>query len=137
MYIEQADFALLIQQQQLIQLVGVSGQSQIDFAVEIAMAEVQSYLIQKYDMVEEFSLTGTARSLQTRMAVVDVALYILHSRIAPTNIPELRQKRYDQVIAWLKGCARGHVTPQLKEIDIDTTGSRIRSGFDPKQPNKY
>jgi phage gp36-like protein len=136
-YLTPNDFNLIIQDNQLVQLVGNNGNHNIDLAVEIALAEVKSYLIQKYDIDNEYLKTGTTRSLQIVISVVDVALFILHSRIAPTNVPELRQKRYDQTINWLKMCARGQVTPELAEIDITQTGARIRFGSDPKQPNKY
>lgn len=136
-YIDLNDVYLLIQPTQVTQLIGNSGSTNMDLAVDIALAEVKSYLIQKYDINAEYALTGNSRSLQIRMAVVDVALFILHSRIAPSNVPELRKLRYEQTISWLKGVARGSVTPELQEIDITTTGSRIRSGFDDKNPNKY
>ena len=136
-YTQIEDYHLLIQPQQITQLVGISGGTQIDLANEMALAEVKSYLVQKYDMPLEYSQTGTSRSLQVVMAVVDISLYILHSRIAPTNIPELRQKRYEQTIAWLKNCAKGMVTPALTPIDITTTGSKFRFGSYPQQPNNY
>lgn len=136
-YLTLNDIYLLIQEPQINQLIGAGGNHNIDLAVDIALAEVKTYLIQKYDIDAEYALTGNSRSLQIRMAVVDVALYILHSRIAPSNIPELRTKRYEQTINWLKMCARGQVTPQLTEIDINTTGARIRFGNDGKNPNKY
>lgn len=136
-YINLNDMYVVIQEAQINQLIGSNGTQQLDLAVDIALAEVKSYLIQKYDINAEYALTGNSRSLQVRMAVVDVTLYQLHSRIAPSNIPELRQKRYDQTIAWLKGCANGRVTPELTELDITTTGSRIRFGGDVKQQNKY
>jgi phage gp36-like protein len=131
------DFYLIIQDKQLTQLIGLSGNSMLDLSVEMALSEVKSYLVQKYDMVFEYAQTGTSRSLQVVMAVVDISLYILHSRIAPNNIPELRQKRYDQTISWLKNCAKGFVTPALTEIDLSTTGSKYRFGNFPPQPNNY
>jgi phage gp36-like protein len=136
-YVTLNDFYLIIQPEQLNQIVGNSGTQQLDLAVQIAMAEVKSYLIQKYDIDAEYNFTGTTRSLQLVISVIDVALFVLHSRIAPMNIPELRMKRYDQTINWLKGCARGQVTPDLAEIDITQTGARIRFGSDEKQQNKY
>jgi len=136
-YLTLNDYYLVIQDAQLQQLIGSSGTNQLDLATQIAMATVKSYLIQKYDMDAEYAKTGDSRDLQTRLAVVDVALYLLHSRISPNNIPELRQKRYDQTISWLKDSAKGNVTPALTEIDITTTGARIRFGNDGTPNNKY
>lgn len=47
------------------------------------------------------------------MVVIDVTLYYLHSNISPRNMPELRVKRYDDAIAWLKMVQSEKVTPDL------------------------
>lgn len=135
-YVDTADFYLIIQPTQLNQLIG-SNSNALDIAVEMAKEEVKTYLVQRYKIDEEYALTGSARNLQVRLSIVDISLYTLHTRIAPNNIPELRQTRYDNTIAWLKGCATGKITPSLEEVDISTTGARIRFGGDPKEPNKY
>lgn len=135
-YITLDDFDLVIQQTQLNQLIG-SNTAALDIAVEMAKEEVKTYLVQKYKIDDEYLLTGSARNLQIRLSIVDITLFTLHSRIAPNNVPELRQKRYDNTIAWLKACAKGAVTPTLPEVDITTTGARIRFSADTKSSNKY
>lgn len=68
---------------------------------------------------------------------IDIALYTLHSRIAPRNIPELRVKRYDDAIRWLKDAARGeYITADLPAIQ-PTQGNRIRFGSEIKKNNQY
>ncbi len=76
------------------------------------------------------------RDQQMVLLLCDIVLYHLHARIAPRNIPELRVKRYDDAIAWLKMCAQGDITPALPEIQ-PKGGSRIRYGGNVKQINSY
>lgn len=76
------------------------------------------------------------RDAQIVLYLCDIVLYHLHSRIAPRNIPELRVKRYDDAIDWLKMCAEGNVTPNLPLIK-PKQGNRIRYGGNVKQINSY
>lgn len=76
------------------------------------------------------------RDQQMVVYLIDITLYHIHSRIAPRNIPELRVKRYDDAIAWLKMCAKGDVTPNLPLIK-PMQGNRIRYGGGIKLINTY
>ena len=79
---------------------------------------------------------GDNRSQQMVTTVVDIALYHLHSRISPRNIPDLRVKRYDEAIKWLIKCAKGEVTPNLPILQPQQ-GGRIRYGGNIKNVNSY
>lgn len=77
--------------------------------------------------------------------LIDVALYLLHSRMNPRGIPDIRQDRYDHVIEWLNLCRQGKVSPGLPFLpDNKEDGSlnpdsiiRIRSGSHKKLRNTY
>jgi len=76
------------------------------------------------------------RDAQMVMFICDVALFHLHSRIAPRNIPEIRIKRYESAVEWFKMCATGEVTPELPLLQ-PLQGNRIRFGGNIKQINSY
>lgn len=76
------------------------------------------------------------RDQQMVMYLIDLTLYHVHTRIAPRNIPELRVKRYDDAICWLKMCAKGEVTPALPIIQ-PKQGQRIRYGGNIKIINSF
>lgn len=80
--------------------------------------------------------TGDNRDQQMVLYLCDVVLYHLHTRIAPRNIPDLRVKRYDDAIAWLRMCAEGNVTPNLPLLKPQQ-GNRIRFGGYIRQINSY
>lgn len=81
---------------------------------------------------------GDNRNPQMVQKMIDVVLYHIHSRIAPRNIPELRVKRYDDAISWLKSCAKGdYITASLTKFQPNT-GARSRWGSRlPKQNNNF
>lgn len=87
---------------------------------------------------DDYWTQGDNRNQKMLQTVLDVVLYNLHSRIAPTNVPENRLIRYDNAIAWLKQCAKGtDITSGLQRIQ-PRTGTRIRYGSSlPKQNNNY
>lgn len=79
---------------------------------------------------------GDNRSAQLVQYCCDIALYHVHSRVAPRNIPDLRVKRYDESIKWLKMAGEGKITANLPLIQ-PKTGGRIRWGGNTKQINSY
>lgn len=81
---------------------------------------------------------GDNRNQQIVNYLIDIVLYHTLSRISPRNIPELRVKRYDDAIAWLKNCAKGDdITANLTKIQ-PTQGMRIRfGGSNTKHINQY
>lgn len=79
---------------------------------------------------------GDNRNQQIILYFIDIALYHLHSRIAPRNIPELRFDRYECAIKWLKSAGNGDVTADLIRKQ-PTQGSRLRFGSNLKNKNIY
>jgi len=76
------------------------------------------------------------RDAQMVLYLCDIVLFHLHSRIAPRNIPDIRVKRYDAAIEWLKMCATGEVTPNLPLIQ-PKQGNRLRYGGSVRNINSY
>lgn len=74
------------------------------------------------------------RSLVRHMLAI--ALYIIHDRISPRNVPELRKARYRESIGWLKDCAEGNITADLPLIQ-PRSGGRIRWGSNIRNTNSY
>jgi hypothetical protein len=89
------------------------------------------------------------------MICIDIALYHLHARISPVNVPELRIHRYMglaedramkagrviyptySALGWLQAAADGtDITPELPKLQ-PAKGARIRYGGNPKLINSY
>lgn len=99
---------------------------------------VSDYSVPAYASVSDsrYWTAGDLRSQQLLAVTVDICLYHLHSRIAPRNIPELRVKRYDDAINWLRMSAEGSITPALPILE-PKQGARIRYGGNVKAQNTY
>jgi phage gp36-like protein len=134
-YLVYSDFDLRIQPQNLEQI--INGEISIqDTSMLLAEAEAKSYLVQKYNIDAEFSGTGATRNIQLVTYCVDLALYHIHTRISPRNVPELRVNNYNTAITWLKMASFGDLNVAIEKYD-PTTGQRIRHGGNPPQPNVY
>lgn len=79
---------------------------------------------------------GDNRSQKIVECMVDIAVYKMSPRSAPTNVPGVRQIRNDDAILWLKACAKGTVTANIPLIQ-PKQGSRIRHGSNIKNQNSY
>jgi hypothetical protein len=87
-------------------------------------------------IISNYFVADDNRDAQMVMMIIDVALFHLHSRIAPRNIPELRVKRYEAAVEWFRMCAEGKITPALPLIQ-PKQGNRIRFGGNVKNINNY
>jgi phage gp36-like protein len=115
-YLTYSDFDLIIQEEDLL---AVSGDNPVllEGAEKQAMEEAASYLRHRYDMPAAFALTGDARNPRLTAVIVDIALYHLHSRLSPHNVPDLRIRRYEDAIEWLHGVSKGLITSLLPTIE--------------------
>lgn len=134
-YLTNEDYYFKIQQSNLNQITNNTS-SVVDQASLLSEATLRSYLIQTYDIDTEFGLTASARATELVNYGVDIALYHIHTRIAPNNIPELRVNNYNTAITWLKMVATGQLNVAIAKID-PSQGERIRFGGVKKQPNQY
>lgn len=66
--------------------------------------------------------------------VVDIMLYDLHKRIAPNQIPKIRQEARDERIEWLNRVARKTANPILP-VPEDGTKDSFVWGSEPKRSN--
>jgi phage gp36-like protein len=136
MFLTKDDYKTLIKQD-LLEVV-ISQDDTIRTRAELAaQAEIESYLRARYDVAAIFSAVADARHPQILMYMIDVALFHLHSRINPRNVPELRGVRYEQAIDWLKAVAKGNIAPDLPVIASDQPSNRTVWGSQPKANNFY
>jgi phage gp36-like protein len=136
MFLIKDDYKLLIKQD-LLEVV-IQQDDTIRTQAELAaQAEIESYLRVRYDVAAIFSAVATDRHPQILMYMIDVALFHMHSRINPRNIPELREVRYNQAIDWLKAVAKGSIAPNLPALASDQPSNRTVWGSQPKANNFY
>lgn len=106
-------------------------------AVDGAISEAKGYL-GDYNTDTIFGATGLNRNALLLIFVKDIAVWHLINLSNPGIDFELRQKRYDAAIAWLKGVQKGIVTPDLPKNAIsETNPGTISYGSNPKRTQHY
>ena len=107
-------------------------------AIADAMAMVRSYLCVRYDVEAEYAKTGAARDGMTVKLVRDIAIYYCYEGSSPVNMPETRQKAYDDAIAFLKSVqAEKAAMPGLNRLDGNRGSNYVKFGGNRKRRNKW
>ena len=109
--------------------------SLLDEAEGRAIEEMNSYLNVRYDIIKVFDNSLPKNNLIV-MYLSDILLYHLHARISPDNIPELRDKRYENAMGWLEKVADGFINPLLP-TKTDEENIPLRHGSSAPKQNHY
>lgn len=91
-------------------------------AIDTAVAEVKSYLANRYDVAAIFSKTGAERSALIVEHVKVCAVWHLLILCNVDAIYERYEKAYDHSIQYLKQVADGLLSPDLPYLQTDTGG---------------
>jgi phage gp36-like protein len=87
-------------------------------AIDAAISEARGYLA-GYSRNAIFSAEGPARNALLLVFVKDIAVWhYINLSNAGTEL-ELRLKRYERAISWLKGVQKGDITPDLPSADSE------------------
>lgn len=93
---------------------------------DTAEAEINAYLSANYDTATEFAIDGavapTTRNKLIIRCMVNLSLFNLFHTISPRDIPEMRQKLYDDCIEMLKAYRDGELDFGLDRVDADSDG---------------
>jgi phage gp36-like protein len=108
-------------------------------AIDGAIVEAKGYLT-AYDIEVIFTAEDSDRNALLLIFLKDIAVWhFLVLSNAGVEL-ELREKRYNSAIAWLKGVQKGLITPDLPTIteeDGDVSNTTIRTGSNPKRDNHF
>jgi phage gp36-like protein len=114
-------------------------------AIAEAMAEVESYLSARYDIVLELAKThsDSSRNFMVVKLVRDIALYNCHNIAAPVSFPENRMKSYENAVKFLQNCqAEKASIPGLQRLRTSEDGTVSSnyvsfSGSSPKRNHHF
>jgi phage gp36-like protein len=145
-YLTLNDFYLVIQPDELVDVVGEVEEENDEGALKLAtlevmaMHEVQGYLYPRYDTAVIFTAdTEGGRPAIIVQFLVDIVLYHAYSAVHPNNVPELREKRYDNAVDYLEKIMKGFVAPQLpiREDEDDDPSGPLRYGSSKPKEDQY
>lgn len=104
-------------------------------AIDGAVSEAKGYL-SDYDTAIIFSATGSERHPLLVTFVKDLAVWHLVVLSNYSADIELREKRYNRAIEWLKSVQKGLVVPDLPR-PIDYSPKPILYGSNPKRTQHF
>lgn len=87
-----------------------------------------------------FWTKGDSRDAQIKTYFEDISLFHLHPNLSERVIPDLRQKRYDDAISWLKKVAKGDIQtefPLLLDSEGEDQGDNITFDSNEKLNHSY
>lgn len=145
--IQLSDIYAVITSEELMDVIS-NDLTKLDTAELVALGEVTGYLDIRYDAKKCLDRTlivpdtavppahnGYSAIPTVFEKVVDIMLNNLFARVMPHNIPELRQKRYDNAITWLEKVADGFIAPSLPvKTTENTTPLRFGNTSAPQNP---
>ncbi len=107
-------------------------------AIKDAMSMVRSYLCVRYDIDAEFGRHGNERDGMAVKLVRDIAIYYCYEASSPVNMPETKQKAFDDSIAFLKNVqAEKAAMPGLERLDGTSGSNYVKYGGNRKRRNKW
>lgn len=109
----------------------------LDDAESDAISDASGYLNERYDAAVIFDQRGSERNASVVKKICDIALYNIHSRTNPKAIPDLRVKRHDDAIRWLKQVNQAQISPVGLPAPVDGSKNIILSGSKPKRDHYY
>lgn len=108
-------------------------------AISGAISEAKGYL-HAYDKDAIFDQTGEDRDALLLIWIKDIAVFHYINIARPAVDYELRERRYNAAIAWLKGVQKGDIVPDFPrpvnsetQMEENTTGFRF--GSNPRRTN--
>jgi phage gp36-like protein len=107
----------------------------VDAAIDGAVAEAKGYL-SDFDTGAIFNATGESRHPLLVTFVKDIAVWHLVALSNYNADIELREKRYNRAVEWLKAVQKGLVVPDLPRTD-DAGCYPIIWGSNPKRNQHF
>ncbi|ELR69173.1 hypothetical protein C900_05369 [Fulvivirga imtechensis AK7] len=100
---------------------------------------IESYLNVRYDISRIFNKSGSARNQTVLMYMVDMVVYRVYSRVAPSQVPQHVNDKYTDALNWLKMVAAGKLEPDLPKPAGDSEGSKfnVKYGSERKRNPYY
>lgn len=100
---------------------------------------IESYLRVKYDVANIFSRTGASRSQVIVMYMIDMVVYRVFSRLAPSQIPQHVNDKYADAIKWLEMVSASKLSPDLPvpPEEGETNTAPMRHGSNVKRESHY
>jgi phage gp36-like protein len=138
MFITKADITSSGIHSEILEALSRNSDITLNDIIAISIDEMGGYLASRFDIVNIFNKTGSDRNQSIKQKLIDIVLYHIHSKGNPSAIPDIRVKRYDDAIEWLKGVQSGSINPPgLPLREEESVNSMMSYGSNPRRVNHY
>lgn len=96
-----------------------------------AISLIKGYLRPRYDVEAVFNAQGEERDMTLVGYAIDIALYYLVASLPQRMGFEIREKLFEQAVAWLKDVQRGNIQLDLPPAPPSPDGSDADSATGP------
>lgn len=119
-------------------IAAISGTDErlLAMALDAGTLEVKGYL-HRFDTDTLFAATGDERNALLLLFTKDVAVWHYINIANPSIDMDVREKRYNAAIAWLRGVQKGSIIPDFPPTltDEGKADIQIKIGSNPKRGN--
>ncbi|MBQ5451770.1 MAG: DUF1320 family protein [Bacteroidales bacterium] len=126
----------MVVDEETLDVIQQSDDSNLDIAEKEAIEEISGYLRSRYNVKLAFSLSGLDRNQQLVMITADIMLYHCTAWLPKRLGFDIREIRYNQWIKWLESVQEGKITPDLPPYTLDTDGDG-ETDSDDKNYNRF
>lgn len=89
-----------------------------------AIAQMRTYLEERYDCNALFSAKGDKRNQLVLMMALDIAIYHIFCAHNPQKLSPMRQERYDRALEWLKKVSEHKLSiPDAPQLPLQNDNS--------------
>lgn len=101
-------------------------ESVVEICEDQAIAQMKSYLSERYDVEKIFSATGSERNALILMFAKDIAIYHICCIHNPQKLSNVRKERYERAMEWLKAVAKVEISiADAPPVDADTAKKNL------------
>jgi len=109
----------------------------IQFAIDAAISEMKSYLVDRFDTDTIFAALNTDRHPLLVIFAADIAIYNFIENDIPGIDHKDRLARYQRAIDWLKQVQKGNIMPDLPATETQNAQAGGSYLILPKRPTHF
>ncbi|MFV0482976.1 MAG: phage protein Gp36 family protein [Bacteroidales bacterium] len=106
----------------------------LQMAIDAALSEAKGYL-QAFDQEAIFTAEGDNRNALLLTWCKDIAVWHFINIARPAIDYDIRERRYNAAIDWLKGVQKGQITPDLPKPPTEEQVPEIIISSNPRRTN--
>jgi len=119
-----------------IEAISDGDETMLQAAIDGALVEAKGYL-HAFDIEAELAKTGAQRNALLIIFVKDIAVWHFINICNVNTDIDVREKRYDRAVSWLRQVQKGEVMPSLPALPVPDQTNTIIFNSNQKRENHF